>query len=127
MKNKISLIPPLLRKEFYSTKIAKDINKEINLLIIGGSQGAKLFDTAIKDSIIKLSKKYKLNVILISSLTPNLNRFLNKNTPKYKKGVSMAAIRILKATPATSNPANKSHEISSNKQSSNSTVAVSTS
>ena len=81
LKNKISLIPPLLRKEFYSTKIAKDINKEINLLIIGGSQGAKLFDTAIKDSIIKLSKKYKLKIFHQTSLNNynDLKNFYLKN------------------------------------------------
>ena len=61
-KNKISLIPALLRKDFYNIKKNEGLNKEVNLLIIGGSQGAKLFDTFIKDSIINLSKKYKLKV-----------------------------------------------------------------
>ena len=32
------------------------------LLIIGGSQGAKIFDTLIKSSIIKLSKRYSLKI-----------------------------------------------------------------
>ena len=40
----------------------KKINKNISLLIIGGSQGAKLFDSVINESIIKLSGKYKLKV-----------------------------------------------------------------
>ena len=31
-------------------------------MIIGGSQGAKLFDTAIRDSIIELSKRYRLKI-----------------------------------------------------------------
>ena len=62
-KNKISLIPVLLRKNFYTTIVAENnINKKINLLIIGGSQGAKFFDTAIRDSIIELSKKYEIKV-----------------------------------------------------------------
>jgi UDP-N-acetylglucosamine--N-acetylmuramyl-(pentapeptide) pyrophosphoryl-undecaprenol N-acetylglucosamine transferase len=62
-KNKISLIPVLLRKNFYTTIVAdNNINKKINLLIIGGSQGAKFFDTAIRDSIIELSKKYEIKV-----------------------------------------------------------------
>ena len=60
--NKISLIPALLRKEFYAGKKVKDIDAEINLLIIGGSQGAKLFDTIVRDSIVELSKKYKLKI-----------------------------------------------------------------
>ena len=62
LKNKISLIPALLRKEFYNIKESKSINKNINLLIIGGSQGAKLFDAIVQNSIIDLSKKYKFKV-----------------------------------------------------------------
>ena len=46
------MIPPLLRKNFYDAKKAKDFEKYINLLVIGGSQGAKIFDTLIKTSII---------------------------------------------------------------------------
>ena len=61
--DKIVIIKTLLRKEFYLTNLSMNIDKEINLLIIGGSQGAKLFDTAISDSIIKISKKYKLKIL----------------------------------------------------------------
>ena len=60
--NKINVIPALLRKEFYNVKKANIIDKKINLLIIGGSQGAKIFDTLIKFSIIELSKKYSLKI-----------------------------------------------------------------
>ena len=62
--NKIILINPLLRKEFYSTKFDENlqINEQVNLLIIGGSQGAKLFDIEIKNTIIALSKRYKLKI-----------------------------------------------------------------
>jgi UDP-N-acetylglucosamine--N-acetylmuramyl-(pentapeptide) pyrophosphoryl-undecaprenol N-acetylglucosamine transferase len=62
LKNKISIIPALLRKEFYSCKKIEIINPKLNLLIIGGSQGAKLFDTMIDKSLIELSKRYKLKV-----------------------------------------------------------------
>ena len=62
LKYKISVIPALLRKEFYNIRGSNKSNKNLNLLIIGGSQGAKLFDTAIKNSIITLSKKYRLKV-----------------------------------------------------------------
>ena len=61
-KNKISIIPTLLRKEFYNVREIDDNNKNINLLIIGGSQGAKLFDTAIQNLVIRLSKKNILKV-----------------------------------------------------------------
>ena len=60
--NKICVIPALLRKNFYDVKKADSIDKNINLLIIGGSQGAKIFDILIKTSIIRLSKKYYLKV-----------------------------------------------------------------
>ena len=69
LKNKISLIPTLLRKEFYSVKVAETtIDKEINLLIIGGSQGAKLFDTLVNESILTISKKYKLKIFQQTSI-----------------------------------------------------------
>ena len=60
--NKICVIPALLRKNFYDVKKADVIHKNINLLIIGGSQGAKIFDTLVKSSIIELSKKYYLKI-----------------------------------------------------------------
>jgi len=61
-KSKISIIPALLRKKFYDVKKVDGIDKNINLLVIGGSQGAKIFDTLIKSSIIELSKKYYLKI-----------------------------------------------------------------
>ncbi len=61
--NKIIVIDPLLRKNFYSIKIEEEkIIDGIKLLIIGGSQGAKFFDQRVKDAILILSKKYKLKV-----------------------------------------------------------------
>ena len=62
LKNKISITQALLRKEFYLVKSSQDFKNEINLLIIGGSQGAVLFDTEINKSIINISKKYKLKI-----------------------------------------------------------------
>jgi UDP-N-acetylglucosamine--N-acetylmuramyl-(pentapeptide) pyrophosphoryl-undecaprenol N-acetylglucosamine transferase len=60
--NKISIIPTLLRKEFYNIKKIDMNNKNINLLIIGGSQGAKSFDVIAQNTTINLSKKYKLKI-----------------------------------------------------------------
>jgi len=60
--NKISVIPALLRKEFYEIKRAENIDSCINLLVVGGSQGAKIFDTLVKKSIVDLSKKYTLKI-----------------------------------------------------------------
>jgi len=60
--NKTSVIPALLRKSFYNTKKSEGIDNNINLLITGGSQGAKIFDTLVKPLIIELSKKYHLKI-----------------------------------------------------------------
>tara|TARA_B100000780_G_scaffold92325_1_gene63956 strand:+ start:2454 stop:3521 length:1068 start_codon:yes stop_codon:yes gene_type:complete len=62
LKNKISIIPALLRNFFYNIEEYNEDSKNFNLLIIGGSQGAKLFDTVIQNPIIALSKKYKLKI-----------------------------------------------------------------
>ena len=59
---KIKVIPALLRKKFYEVKKTESIEERINLLVVGGSQGAKIFDILIKDSIIELSKKYNLKI-----------------------------------------------------------------
>ena len=61
-KNKIKVIPALLRKNFYDKRDSNNSLDAINLLIIGGSQGAKIFDDLVKNTIIKLSKKYKLKI-----------------------------------------------------------------
>ena len=62
-KDKIVLINPLVREEFY--KIKKDIIKkdQLNLLIIGGSQGARIFDENLKNFITNLSKKHSIKII----------------------------------------------------------------
>ena len=60
--DKINVIPALLRKKFYQIKKADNISNYISLLVIGGSQGAKIFDNLIKTSIIELSKKYTLKL-----------------------------------------------------------------
>jgi len=82
-KNKILLINPLLRKEFYSFQPSNknEINNEIKLLIIGGSQGAQLFDNELKKAIISISKKYKLNIYQQTSLSnvKNLENFYNEH------------------------------------------------
>ena len=81
--DKIVLINPLVRKDFYSKKIKEilPIEQNITLLIIGGSQGAKLFDTELKNAIITLSKKYKLKIFHQTSISnfKDLRQFYIKN------------------------------------------------
>tara|TARA_Y100000590_G_scaffold364860_1_gene423437 strand:+ start:37 stop:1113 length:1077 start_codon:yes stop_codon:yes gene_type:complete len=63
-KEKIFVINHVLRKEIYNfNNFDKEaINNIIKLLIVGGSQGAKFFDQNLKNSIIDVSKKYKLKI-----------------------------------------------------------------
>ena len=81
LKIKISLIPALLRIEFYKNKVNQDISEQVNLLIIGGSQGAKIFDTMIQNTIIELSKKFKIQIFQQTSFNnhSNLRNFYSKN------------------------------------------------
>jgi UDP-N-acetylglucosamine--N-acetylmuramyl-(pentapeptide) pyrophosphoryl-undecaprenol N-acetylglucosamine transferase len=84
--SKITVIPALLRKNFYVAKKADGIDGYINLLVIGGSQGAKIFDTIIKTSIIELSKKYNLKIYQQTSLInfENLKKFYEDNNINYE-------------------------------------------
>ena len=84
--SKISVIPALLRKKFYDVKKVNGMDKKINLLIIGGSQGAKIFDTLIKPSIIELSKRYSLKIFQQVNLTniENLKKFYKFNNIDYE-------------------------------------------
>ena len=61
MKKKIIVIPSLLRKEVYETKNNKEKGyKNFKILIIGGSQGAMIFEKKIIPLIIQLSKKLNI-------------------------------------------------------------------
>ena len=63
-KNKLYIINHILRKDIYNFKknIKDKIYEKISLLVIGGSQGAKVFDDKVKNSIINLSKNNKIKV-----------------------------------------------------------------
>ena len=94
--NKIIIINPLLRKNFYSIKFNdRKILDEVKLLILAGSQGAKFFDQEAKDVVINLSKKYKLKIYQQSNnenLETLKNFYNSKNIDhelfNYKENVS---------------------------------------
>ena len=85
-KNKIYVIPALLRKKFYKAKKAENKNEHINLLVIGGSQGARIFDRLIKTSVTELSKRYSLKIYQQTNLAnfENLKKFYNNNNINYE-------------------------------------------
>ena len=62
-KSKLKIINPLIRKKYYNKKLKKYDNKKFTLIIIGGSQGAQIFDKILHESIIKISKIKPLKVI----------------------------------------------------------------
>ena len=61
--HKIELIKPLVSKNFYDLRIDKNSNDKFCFLIVGGSQGAKIFDELIKEVISDISKKFSIKII----------------------------------------------------------------
>ena len=61
-KSKLKIINPLIRKKYYDKKL-EEHNDKFTLLIIGGSQGANIFDKILHESIIEISKIKTLKVI----------------------------------------------------------------
>ena len=62
-KFKLKITNPLIRKKYYNKKLKENNNEKFTLIIIGGSQGAQIFDKILHQSIIKVSKIKSLKVI----------------------------------------------------------------
>jgi UDP-N-acetylglucosamine--N-acetylmuramyl-(pentapeptide) pyrophosphoryl-undecaprenol N-acetylglucosamine transferase len=62
-KYKLKITNPLIRKKYYDKKLKESNNEKFTLIIIGGSQGAQIFDKILHQSIIKVSKIKPLKVI----------------------------------------------------------------
>ena len=62
-KNKIIILDPLVRKEFYNSNMSPTKKSLFQILVVGGSQGARIFDNDIKNSFLNISKKYPLKII----------------------------------------------------------------
>ena len=61
-KEKIIMINPLVKKEVYNLNSQVKTKDKFNLLIVGGSQGANIFDNNLKNSIVNISKKIPIKV-----------------------------------------------------------------
>ena len=87
-KDKIVIIEHILRKEIlkFKKRLKEKIDNRIKLLVIGGSQGAKIFDQNLKNSILYLSKKCKLKVYhqVSSKNLGDLKVFYKKNKIENK-------------------------------------------
>jgi UDP-N-acetylglucosamine--N-acetylmuramyl-(pentapeptide) pyrophosphoryl-undecaprenol N-acetylglucosamine transferase len=62
-KNKIVTIKPLVKEHIYNLKSSNDMKGKLTLLIVGGSQGANIFDKNLKNSIVNISKKKPIKII----------------------------------------------------------------
>ena len=62
-ENKLIISNPLVRKKYYEKNYIKNIDKIFTVIIIGGSQGAQIFDKIIHESIVKISKIISLKII----------------------------------------------------------------
>ncbi len=80
LNNKIVKTNPLVRKEFYE-KTYNKINSKFKILVIGGSQGADIFDKELKKKIISLSKDFPIKVVQQTSKKniSNLNEYYLRN------------------------------------------------
>ncbi len=63
LKHKMVIIKPLVRKNIYDLSLSNKNKNKFSILIIGGSQGANIFDKKLKDSIVNLSKIAPIKVI----------------------------------------------------------------
>ncbi len=85
-KHKIIVIYPLVRKQIYNLDTSLKNNEKFNILIVGGSQSASIFDKNLKQSIVDLSKKNLIKVF--HQTTENnllhLKKFYSKNNVDNK-------------------------------------------
>ena len=63
LRNKIVITKPLVSKNIYKLSLASKVKEKFTILIVGGSQGAVVFDYNLKNSIVNVSKKNSIKVI----------------------------------------------------------------
>ena len=61
-QNKIVEIKPLVKENIYKIKELRKENEKFTILIIGGSQGANIFDKNLKNILVNISKKHSIKL-----------------------------------------------------------------
>ncbi|MBD1141413.1 UDP-N-acetylglucosamine--N-acetylmuramyl-(pentapeptide) pyrophosphoryl-undecaprenol N-acetylglucosamine transferase [Pelagibacterales bacterium SAG-MED39] len=86
LKNKMIIINPLVREDIYKIKNSFTINDKFTFLIVGGSQGASIFDINLKNSIVNISKKIPIKIIqqTYEKNISSLSNFYSKNNIENK-------------------------------------------
>tara|TARA_B100000900_G_scaffold355497_1_gene324765 strand:- start:203 stop:1270 length:1068 start_codon:yes stop_codon:yes gene_type:complete len=85
-KTKQTIIKPLIRKKYYETDLKKENSELFTIIIMGGSQGANIFDTLMLEILVNISKLCPLKVIHQTSKKnfELLEKFYNKNKIENK-------------------------------------------
>ena len=85
-EDKQTIVMPLIRKKYYDTNNYQNEGNFFTITIIGGSQGAKIFDTLINELLVKISKICSLKVVHQTSKknTDFLEKFYKKNKIENK-------------------------------------------
>ncbi len=85
-ENKQTIVMPLIRKKYYDTNNYQNEGNFFTITIIGGSQGAKIFDTLINELLVKISKICFLKVVHQTSKknTDFLEKFYKVNKIENK-------------------------------------------
>ena len=85
-RSKIININPLVKKHIYDLKLSSTMNSKFTLLIVGGSQGANIFDKNLKNFIVNISKKTPIKIIQQTNLENilTLKNFYSKNNVENK-------------------------------------------
>ena len=63
INQKLTTIKPLIRKEYYETDNYKKQDNFFTIVIIGGSQGAKIFDEILNKSFVNIAKQVSIKII----------------------------------------------------------------
>ena len=85
-QQKLTTIKPLIRKEYYDDKTNSKKDNLFTIIIIGGSQGAKIFDELLHIIFANITKKVALKIIHQTSEknTNFLKNFYSKNNIENK-------------------------------------------
>ena len=85
-EDKQTIVMPLIRKKYYDTNNYQNEGNFFTITIIGGSQGAKIFDTLINELLVKISKICSLKVVHQTSKknTDFLEKFYKVNKIENK-------------------------------------------
>ncbi len=79
--NKMIIIYPLIKEHIYNLKPKEKINEKFTLLVVGGSQGASIFNNNLKNSFLEISKKFPIKIIQQTNKSniPILSKFYKEN------------------------------------------------